>query len=180
VVLRPGDSPSQVETEVQVNPAVLRDPAPPSWTPALLLSALPCVFLWACSARSGGSPEPGAAPEIAALNAPSHARDFPRPTAPERQGTPRNPWSDPAREILAAHCGKCHRGDLSTAVPGALAVFNLVEEPWYARLRAEQFDALLVRTRGIKDMSPADAQAMISFVRCAREHRCKTDENENR
>src|SRR5262245_16082932 len=35
-----------------------------------------------------------------------------------------------ARQALMAPCGKCHRSDLPTAVPGALAMFDLMQEAW--------------------------------------------------
>lgn len=84
-----------------------------------------------------------------------------------------NPWSDLTRDVLSPRCGRCHRGDLPTAVPGALAIFDLTEEPWYARLHDEQFDGLLRRIRGSEDLPASDAEAVEKFVRCAREHDCR-------
>ena len=84
-----------------------------------------------------------------------------------------NPWSDAARDVLAQHCGNCHRGDLPTAVPGALAVFDLLENPWYGRLTPKQLDSILLRVRGTTAMDPADVHTAERFVRCAREGACE-------
>ena len=92
-----------------------------------------------------------------------------------RVPAPPNPWSDLARDILAQYCGQCHRSDLRTALPGALAVFDLLDEPWYGKIRPEQFDGLLVRLRAVKDFAPEDAHAMANFIRCARDGECNPD-----
>jgi hypothetical protein len=86
-----------------------------------------------------------------------------------------NPWSDAAREVLVQHCGRCHRGDLATAVPGALAVFDLLEDPWHGRLSAEQLDGLLLRVRRIEGLADVDAAAVERFVRCARDGACGSE-----
>ena len=39
---------------------------------------------------------------------------------------------DDARLVLEAHCGQCHIGDYDTALPRALAVFDLGETEWSA------------------------------------------------
>ena len=77
-------------------------------------------------------------------------------------------WSDAARDVLAQYCGECHRGDLPTAVPRALAVFDLLEDPWYGRLAPKQFDGILLRVRGTNTIGPRDADTVERFVRCAR------------
>ena len=84
-----------------------------------------------------------------------------------------NTWSDAARDILVRHCGECHRGDLPTAVPGALAVFDVLEDPWYGRLAPKQFDGVLLRIRGTRAIDPVDADTMEQFVRCARDAACE-------
>lgn len=91
-------------------------------------------------------------------------------------GVQLNPWSDAAREVLAQHCGKCHRGDLPTAVPGALAVFDLLEDPWYGRLAPKQLDGIVMRIRGTKAIDPVDANTVEQFVRCARDGACEARE----
>lgn len=50
---------------------------------------------------------------------------------------------DQARLILESHCGQCHIGAYSTSVPRALAVYNLSELEWSARMTDLQLkDAL--------------------------------------
>lgn len=83
-----------------------------------------------------------------------------------------NPWADLTRDVLAQHCGRCHRHDLPTSLPNALAVFDLLERPWYARLKDDQFDGLLRRVKGMSDLPSSDAVAVEKFVRCARDRDC--------
>ena len=91
----------------------------------------------------------------------------PAPAAPNA-----NPWAAAARDVLAPHCGSCHRRDLPTKVPRALAVFDLLDEPWYGRLTAEQLGGVLLRVRGTKGILPEDAAVVERFVRCARDGEC--------
>jgi len=74
----------------------------------------------------------------------------------------------PARDVLVLHCGRCHRSDLDTAIPGALAVFDLTQERWDATLTSEQREGLLRRLRGIADLDPADLDSVERFVRSPR------------
>jgi hypothetical protein len=83
---------------------------------------------------------------------------------------PANPWAGSTREILTRHCGKCHQGDLPTAVPAALAVFNLLEDPWYGRLTREQYDGMLMRIRGTNGIESADADVVEKFVDWSKEN----------
>jgi len=99
------------------------------------------------------------------------------PAAPQDSRDERlNPWSDAARDVLAQHCGQCHRGDLPTAVPGALAVFDLLDDPWYERLAPKQFDGILMRIRGTTAIDPVDKNTVEHFVRCARDGACESHE----
>lgn len=41
---------------------------------------------------------------------------------------------DDARKVLSAHCGSCHESHLQTAISGALAIFDLDEPEWAARM----------------------------------------------
>lgn len=102
-------------------------------------------------------------------------RAVPEPSLP---APPTNPWSDPTRDLLALHCGRCHLGNLSTALPRALAVFDLTEVPWYGRLEAEQFDGILTRLRATGALDPEDEAAVVRFVECARDGRCGSEEGE--
>jgi mono/diheme cytochrome c family protein len=91
----------------------------------------------------------------------------PAPVAP-----PGNRWAEPTRGILAQHCGRCHLPNLKTSVPRALAVFDLTDEPWYGRLKKDQFDDLLGRLRATKELPTLDLAIVESFVRCARDGDC--------
>jgi len=104
-------------------------------------------------------------PAEAALNAPKNS-----------PGADVNPWSGAARDVLAHHCGSCHQGDLPTAVPAALAVFDLLKDDWYEQLTPKQLDGVLLRIRGTKAMEPVDAATVEQFVRCARDGACERHE----
>jgi hypothetical protein len=84
----------------------------------------------------------------------------PTPAAPDR--------ADAARDVLVHHCGRCHRSDLPSAVPGALAVFDLTEDLWYRNVTGEQFDSVLHRLRAEKDIDPRDLATMEAFVASAK------------
>ena len=87
-----------------------------------------------------------------------------------------NRWAEPTRGILAQRCGSCHLPNLPTSSKGALAVFDLTEEPWYGRLTHEQFDSLLRRTQGMGSIEDPERSTVERFVRCARDHDCPTAE----
>ena len=87
-----------------------------------------------------------------------------------------NRWAEPTRGILAQRCGQCHLPNLPTSVPRALAVFDLTDEPWYGRLKHDQYDDLLVRLKAIHELTDYDRSVVESFVRCARDRDCpRTD-----
>jgi mono/diheme cytochrome c family protein len=92
--------------------------------------------------------------------------------SPEPVMSTANRWAEPTRGILAQHCGRCHLPNLPTSAPRALKVFDLSEEPWYARLTNDQFDDLLRRVRAIKQLPEPDVAIVESFVRCARDQLC--------
>ena len=97
------------------------------------------------------------------------------PSPPRIQGAPgtaENPWAQSAREALMQPCGRCHRSDLPTSLPRALAVFDLTHDPWHDKMSAQQLDGLLERVRGNKDVSECGRQVVESFVRCARDKDC--------
>jgi mono/diheme cytochrome c family protein len=88
--------------------------------------------------------------------------------APEKEPEPATALSDHARDALVPACGSCHRSDLPTAKPGALAVFDLTKDPWWATIKADQYDALLRRVRGIRDIADEDRAAVEAFVAAIR------------
>jgi mono/diheme cytochrome c family protein len=99
---------------------------------------------------------------------PAPAASHPAPPA----SSPVNRWAEPTRGILAQHCGSCHLPNLPTSVPRAMAVFNLTEEPWYARLTDEQYGQLVRRVRGTGSVPEADVAIVESFVQCAKDRVC--------
>ena len=75
---------------------------------------------------------------------------------------------DAARDVLVYHCGRCHRSDLPTGVPGALAVFDLTDDLWYRGLGPEQLDSALRRLQSKDDVDPRDLATMEAFVASAK------------
>jgi mono/diheme cytochrome c family protein len=76
--------------------------------------------------------------------------------------------AEAARDVLVYHCGRCHRSDLPTAIPGALAVFDLTDDLWYRGLGAEQLESALRRLRSKDDLDPRDLATMEAFVASAK------------
>jgi mono/diheme cytochrome c family protein len=76
--------------------------------------------------------------------------------------------ADHARDALVPACGSCHRSDLPSAKPAALAVFDLTKDPWWATINADQYESLLHRVRGTRDMTDEDRAAVETFVAAIR------------
>ena len=74
-------------------------------------------------------------------------------------------WSEQARDALVPTCGTCHRSDLPTAKPGALAIFDLTKEVWWATLGEEHDAGLLRRVRGSTSIPDEDKLAVESFIK---------------
>ena len=72
--------------------------------------------------------------------------------------------SDHARDALVPSCGACHRSDLPTAKPAALAVFDLTKDPWWATIKDDEYGALLLRVRGTRGIADEDKAAVEAFV----------------
>ena len=73
----------------------------------------------------------------------------PPPPAPEARAQEKHAvLREEARSLLERHCGECHVGTRPTARPAALAVFNLVEADWSARMSARQLGSLERRIGG--------------------------------
>jgi hypothetical protein len=64
------------------------------------------------------------------------------------------------RAILVRRCGECHQGSRATAVPDALAVFDLDQPTWPARFDEPRFRVALERL-GREPLS--DREAFIAF-----------------
>ena len=85
-----------------------------------------------------------------------------------------NAWAIPARDaLLRASCARCHNGSLPTSVPAALAIYNLVEDPWYGRLQTGHYEGILRRVTGSSSFPEADKTAIVNFVHCARDGACE-------
>jgi hypothetical protein len=61
------------------------------------------------------------------------------------QGQGHEALRDDARLILERHCGQCHIREYPTALPGALAVYDLREPNWSARMTDAQLRNALWR-----------------------------------
>lgn len=119
------------------------------------------------AAASAPSLAPASAPAVVAPPAAAPATASPVAALPAA-----NPWLDPAREVLVQHCGRCHRGDLPTSLPKALAVFDLTRPIWNERLAPPQYDGILTRVRESSAIAPDEVAAVEAFVRCARDGAC--------
>jgi hypothetical protein len=70
------------------------------------------------------------------------------------------------RALAKPHCGKCHLGSLPTAKPEALAVFDLDQPVWPARMEGRQLEAFIGRIKGKLD--PAGMDLVRAFVAAER------------
>lgn len=84
--------------------------------------------------------------------------------------------ADKARDALVPVCGGCHRSDLPSAKPGALAIFDLTKDSWWETIKAEQFDGLLRRVRGSSDITDEDKASVEDFVTAIRQAAPRTPE----
>ena len=55
---------------------------------------------------------------------------------------------DDARLVLERNCGSCHIADYPTALPRALAVFDLRQQEWAARMSESKLRQLVPRLEG--------------------------------
>ena len=107
----------------------------PRYASSMVSRLLLALMLAACS-RTVQAP--------AAAQAPA-----PQAQAPE----PRVVLREEARTLVERHCGECHVGTRPTARPGALAVFDLTEQDWSARMSARQLGSLQRRIGGRRSPS---------------------------
>jgi hypothetical protein len=102
----------------------------------------------------------------------SCARRTPSPrVAPRAQASAPTPLSRGEVHALAErHCASCHQGSVSREKPNALAVFDLDQRDWSARLEARQFSVFYQRMEG--ELDPATRARLLAFTereRTARE-----------
>ncbi len=104
----------------------------------------------------------------------------PSPNAPDRPTTSRpslngtaspTPAADEARLVAEASCGRCHNSYYPTAIPGAVAIFDILDPDWPDKLTAEQLDSSLVRILSAHDdpeghptLTGEDVAAFTRFV----------------
>ena len=101
---------------------------------------------------------------LASLAGYESAANRPAPPAPKLTTA----IADHARDALVPTCGSCHRSDLPTAKAGALAVFDLTKDPWWATIKDDQYDALLKRVAGTSGIADEDRAAIETFVAAIR------------
>jgi len=68
----------------------------------------------------------------------------PPPVQPTRP-TGEDGLRDGARLVLEEHCGSCHIGTYDTAIPGALAVYDLSQVDWASNLDLAQMKSIVSR-----------------------------------
>ena len=91
----------------------------------------------------------------------------------------KNPWVEPARDVLVSACGSCHRPGLPTSNKGALAVFNLHEPVWYKTMTNDQLRGMRRRIEASSSLDDGDKKAIASFVACEVDGMCEgTDAKE--
>jgi hypothetical protein len=77
--------------------------------------------------------------------------------------------SERARRVLkSAHCDQCHDSSVSSENSRALAVYDLVETHWSARMKDAQLPKLLTR---LKQAPEADQKTVRDFVDAERARR---------
>lgn len=67
------------------------------------------------------------------------------PTPTPAAEPPLSQARDEARLVLEARCGACHVGAYPTAVPGALAIYDLSQTEWASTLTKPQREDILGR-----------------------------------
>jgi hypothetical protein len=115
-----------------------------------------------CAEDRERAPAPAAVPAV-------------EPTAPQVQPEP-VVAAAPSAALVAAHavieatCGECHRSDLETAVPAALAVFDLWDPEWLVRLDDAALASMMTRLedQGVAPEDQASVRAAIAEVQGAR------------
>jgi hypothetical protein len=65
-----------------------------------------------------------------------------------------------ATAVARIHCGACHLSNELTSKKDALAVFDLTQERWWARLRPAQFRGAIERLEQRTTMTQAEINAL--------------------
>jgi hypothetical protein len=91
--------------------------------------------------------------------------------APHHLVNVREVLRDDARLVLERHCGQCHIGAYPSALPRALAVFDLSQTEWSSKMSAAQLKNALARLSAPlapdgaqNDVTPAERETFGRFV----------------
>jgi hypothetical protein len=115
-------------------------------------------------AACGRTVQAPAAPQAPAPEVRTAKARAPEVRAPEARVLARHAvLREEARALLERHCGECHVGTRPTARPGALAVFDLVQQDWSARMSVQQLSALERRIAG-KDLAQRQRAQLHEYV----------------
>lgn len=91
-------------------------------------------------------------------------------------GTPLNPVTDLALVALKkTKCAGCHTGSLASAKPGALAIFDLDDEPWYLKFETEHHPGFTRRIKEESVIPEADKKVLLKFIDCQEGRDCELD-----
>ena len=123
---------------------------------AVLLLAAP-LLLSACAKQKEPALEPSP-PEPLAI-----APSAPPPPSSPPPSTTAALAPAPAQAAFEHHCGECHRSDLPTAKPAALAIFDLTQGGWPTRMTEHQLEAATRRMKGVK-ASDEERRAALSLI----------------
>jgi hypothetical protein len=76
-----------------------------------------------------------------------------------------------ARATLEANCADCHEPGSGTALPRALAVYNLMETDWYARMTDAQLKEALRRLN--EPLAPTRGEGEVRPLRVTAEEKAR-------
>lgn len=75
------------------------------------------------------------------------------------------------REVIRPDCGSCHTSTLSTAKPGAIQIFDLAHDTWYATMSNEQLLSFRNRLSKLDPLPRSHVAALVdSLTRSGEEH----------
>src|SRR5262245_271341 len=92
-----------------------------------------------------------------------HPAPPPPPAAPPPLD-PRIVRRDEARLVLERFCGECHIGTLPTALPKAIAVFDLSEMEFATRMTPDRWKSAMDRLVQKKEVSDEDRRRVRAYV----------------
>jgi hypothetical protein len=75
-----------------------------------------------------------------------------------------DPSKNPPRAALDRRCGKCHRSDLESAIPAALAIFDLVPTSWETRVTDDHLRGMRKQMDGSFWATAEEKAAVSAFI----------------